>query len=365
MRKGIVKTSVVMALLLVAGQFVSCDKKEPVPVKKVEVLADNIENTETEVVKEEIIYRKPVVFITGIDTEEQKFYKSARSYFLEKEYEVVDHAFSMQEIFNWLNKNYDGSVYGEIHVVAKHNPWEGLEFETLVKGDNVTAESLRKAITLGELPTLKEGIKKETKVVFHSEALGDNEALMKTLKDAFVANEVPNVVASPYISVFGGEFSEHYLAKPYYVFHPYAGSPGMTDLSKEIARKYPEEKEIHWYDALNNEKERYVGDVYKKRFSIPVKFEFDYTNSDNEMPKFKLPEEIMDWIEQDEELSKVMSKYNIPLEKWRWRSTVKGNKLIIKGKVTVLCVLKPLIKPYGDLQHVEPDTENLRLYAMM
>jgi hypothetical protein len=78
-----------------------------------------------------------------------------------------------------------------------------------------------------------------------------------------------------------------------------------------------------------------------------------------------MPEEIMDWIDQDEELSKAMQKYNIPLEKFRWRSVVKGNKLIIKGKVTVLCVLKPLIKPYGDLQHLEPDTDNLRLYAVM
>jgi hypothetical protein len=63
-------------------------------------------------------------------------------------------------------------------------------------------------------------------------------------------------------------------------------------------------------------------------------------------------EEIMDWIEQDEKLVKVLSSYNIPIEKFRWRSIVKGNKLIIKGKTTVLCVLKPLIKPYGDLQHV-------------
>ena len=72
----------------------------------------------------------------------------------------------------------------------------------------------------------------------------------------------------------------------------------------------------------------------------------------------------MDWIEQDEKLMKVLSSYNIPIEKFRWRSIVKGNKLIIKGKTTVLCVLKPLIKPYGDLQHVEPDTNNLRLYAI-
>lgn len=363
MRKGIVKASIVMGLLLAAGQFVSCGPTEP--AKKTEVIADNIENAETDVVKEEMIYRKPVVFITGIDNSEQNFYKSARSYFLEKEFEVVDYAFSIQEIFTWLNKNYDGTTYGEVHIVAMHNPWEGLSMETLIKGDNVTAQSLRKAITLGQLPTLKEGIKKQTKIVFHSQALGENTDLMKTLKDAFVADEVPNVVASPYVDVFGGEFSEHYLAKPYYVFYPYGNSPGKTDLSKEIARKYPEEKDIDWYDALTNWNERYVGDAYVDRFSIPVQWEFDYTNSDEEMPKFKLPEEIMDWIEQDEELSKVISKYNIPLEKYRWRSYVKGNKLIIKGKTTVLCVLKPLIKPYGDLQHVEPDTENLRLYAMM
>ncbi len=363
MRKGIVKASVVMGLLLVMGQFASCGSKAE--EKEIDVIADNITIVETEKVSEEIVFRKPVVFITGIDTEEKKFYKNARNYFLSKEFEVVDYAFSMQEIFKWLNENYNGSTYGEIHVVAEHNPWQGLGFETLIKGDNVTAESLRKAITLGELPSLKNGIKKETKVVFHSQALGDNESLMKTLKDAFVADEVPNVVASPYVDIFGGEFSEHYLAKPYYVFYPYAHSPGKTDLSKEIARKYPEEKEIDWYDALNNEKERYIGDSYTKRFSIPVQFEFDYTNSDNEMPKFKLPEEIMDWIDQDEELSRAMDKYNIPLEKFRWRSITKGNKLIIKGKVTVLCVLKPLIKPYGDLQHIEPDTENLRLYASM
>ena len=363
MRKGIVKASVVMGLLLVAGQFTSCDKKEP--VKKVEVIADNISSEEIDIVTEDIMYRKPVVFITGIDQEDQTFYKNARNYFLEKKFEVVDYAFSMQEIFTWLNSNYDGTTYGEIHVVANHNPWEGLEFETLIKGENVTAESLRKAITLGELPSLKNGIKKQTKVVFHSQALGDNESLMKTLKDAFVSDEVPSVVASPYVDIFGGEFSEHYLAKPYYVFYPYAHSPGKLDLSKEIARKYPQEKDIDWYEALHNKEERYIGDAYTKRFSIPVEFEFDYTNSDNEMPKFKLPEEIMDWIDQDEQLSKVMSKYNIPLEKFRWRSMAKGNKLIIKGKVTVLCVLKPLIKPYGDLQHVEPDTENLRLYAMM
>ena len=356
MKTRIATTGLAIGLLLIIGMFESCNKKET----KTAEIAEVVESVE---VKNEIL-RQPVVFITGIDKGDNKFYKSAREYFINKQYEVVDYTFSLQEVFTWLNKNYDGNSYGEIHIVSHGNPWRGLSMETLIKGERITAESLRKAITQGKLPTIKEGISQNTKVVFHSCALGENTDLMKALKDAFVADEVPNVVASPYYNVFGGEFSEHYLAKPYYVFYPTANSPGKVDLSKEIARKYPEEKDIDWYDALNNEVERYVGDAYTYQFSIPVEWEFDYTNSDDAMPKFKSPEAIMDWIADDEALSKVINKFNIPLEKFRWRSYVKGNKLIVKGKTTVLCVLKPLIKPYGDLEHVEPDTENLRLYAM-
>lgn len=360
MKKAIGKASVVMGLLLAVGTFANCDKKEGTKNAQVADLIETVETTET---KAEIL-RQPVVFITGIDKGDNQFYKNARQYFINKQYEVVDYTFSMQEVFTWLNKNYDGNSYGEIHIVTHSNPWRGLSMETLIKGERVTTESLRKAITLGQLPELKVGISKNTKVVFHSCGLGENAPLMKTLKDAFVADEVPSVIASPYYNVFGGEFSEHYLAKPYYGFYPTANSPGKVDLAKEFARKYKEEKDIDWYDALNNYKERYVGDAYTYQFNVPVEWEFDYTNSDDVMPTFKIQEDIMDWIAEDEELSKVISAYNIPVEKFRWKSYVKGNKLVIKGKTTVLCVLKPLIKPYGDLQHVEPDTENLRLYAM-
>ena len=360
MKNEIVKASLAIGLLLVTSQFASCDSKKEVKTTETTTSTTQID---TPIEKNEI-FRQPVVFIAGIDSEEQNFYKSARDYFIEKDYEVVDYAFSMQEVFTWLNNNYDGTSYGEIHIVSNSNPWKGAEMETLIKGDRVTTENLRKVITQGTLPTLKQGISSNTKVVFHSKGIGQDTQLMKTLKDAFVANEVPNVIASPYVDVFDGEFSSHYLAKPYYVFFLYSQSPGKVDLSKEIARKYSNEKEIDWYDALNNETERYIGDAYTQRFSIPVQWEFDYTNSDNEMPNFKLPEEIMDWIEQDEQLLSVINSFDIPVDKFRWRSYKKGNKLIIKGKTTILCVLKPLIKPYGDLQHIEPDTENLRLYAM-
>lgn len=357
MKRTIKKAGMILGIILLIGQLSSCEKRE---VEK--EIAENV--SQENLIKKEEILRGPVVFITGIDTGKNTFYKSARSYFMAKQYEVVDHAFSLQEIFTWLNKNYDGNRYGEIHIVSHSNPWRGLSLETIVKGDRTTKESLRKVMTQGKLPKLKDVISSNTKIVFHSCGLGENIALMKTLKDAFVANEVPNVVASPYYNVFGGEFSDHYLAKPYYGFYPTANSPGKVDLSKEFARTYPEEKDIDWYDALHNTAERYVGDAYTYKFNVAVKWEFDYTNSDDTMPIFKLQEEIMDWIAEDELLSKEMSAYNIPLEKFRWRAIKKGNTLTIKGKTVVVCILKPLIKPYGDLKHIEPDTDNLRLYAL-
>lgn len=360
MKRNFKNTNLIMSLLVVAAMITSCDQKKKTPKVPVVVAEELIVDETVKTVES----RNPIVFITGIDKGDNTFYKNAREYFINQNYQVVDYAFSMQEIFTWLNKNYDGSPYGELHIVSHSNPWRGLSLETVIKGDRVTATSLQKVMAENKLPSLENGILQSTKVIFHSCGLGENQELMKALKTAFVAEEAAQVVASPYYNVFGGEFSEHYLAKPYYVFYPTANSPGKVDLSKEIARKYPEEKEIDWYDALNNEKERYVGDAYTYQFNIPIEWEFDYTNSDDEMPTFKIAEEIMDWIAEDELLAKEIAKFDIPVEKFRWKATAKGNKLIIKGKTTVLCVLKPLIKPYGDLQHIEPDTENLRLYAM-
>lgn len=357
MKRTIKKTGMILGIVLLAAQLSSCGGEKINTKETTEKMA--VEN----VVKKEETLRAPVVFITGIDEGSNSFYKSARSYFLSKEYEVVDHAFSLQEVMTWLNKNYDGNNYGEIHIVSHSNPWRGLSMETVIKGDRTTKESLRKAMTQGTLPQLNNVFSTNTKIIFHSCGLGENKELMKTIKDVFVTDIVPNVIASPYYNVFGGEFSEHYLAKPYYGFYPTAGSPGKVDLSKEFARAYPEEKDIDWYDALSNKAERYIGDPYTFKFNVAVKWEFDYTNSDDEMPNFKIKEEIMDWIAEDELLSKEMNAYNIPLEKFRWRTFKKGSTLIIKGKTVVVCVLKPLIKPYGDLEHIKPDTDNLRLYA--
>lgn len=362
MNKAFRKSVLATALILTSSIFINCDKKAKINDNKTKIAV--IENTLEHTVKEEIEVRKPIVFITGFDKGEETFYNNARMYFKEKEFNIVEDKYSLEEIISWLNTNESKNPYGEIHIVNKSNPYKGMTLETVVNGERVTAESLRRNITKGDLPFLNESINSNSKIIFHANGLAENEDLMSTLKDAFCADETPNVIASPYYSIFNGEFSKHYLAKPFYVFYPTANSPGKVDLSKEIARKYPEEKDVDWLDALKNEEERYIGDAYSTQFSIPVKFELDYHNSDDEVPTFEIQEEVMDFIEQQESLYSEIKKMNIPLEKFRWTWKIKNSTLIIKGKTTGLIVLKPLIKPYGDLEHIKPDTNNKRLYAM-
>ena len=363
MRTFLKKSVFVAGLVVLSSPFISCDTNEPKKENNNIIIADNTASKDV-AEKTEVESRKPIVFIAGFDKGNEVFYSNARKYFQEKGLKVIDGQYSLEEIIVWLNNNANKNPYGEVHIVNKSNPYKGMNLETIIRGDKITTENLRKTITQGTLPTLKDVVNNNTKIVFHASGLVENKELLKTLKDAFSAKKLPKVIASPYHTIFGGKFSNHYLAQPYYVFYPTAKSPGKTDLSKEIARKYPNEKDIDWFDALHNEEERFVGDAFTTQFSIPIKWEFGYHHTDDEMPVFTSEEEVMDWIEQHEELMVEINNYNIPLDKFRWNWKVKNSTLIIRGRTTGLCVLKPLIKPYGDLKHIEPDTSNKRLYAM-
>lgn len=362
MKNIVKKVAFISGLILISSPFISCNKNELKP-ESIKASATTHKALALHTSKK-VIARAPIVFIAGFDTGNETYYSNARNYFKEKGLKVVDGQYSLEEIITWLNENALQNPYGEIHIVNKSNPYKGMNLETIIRGTHVNTTSLQNAINKGTLPVLKDVVNTNTKIIFHASGLTENTQLLQTLKKAFTSKQTPKVIASAYHTVFGGKFSNHYLAQPYYVFYPTAKSPGITDLSKEIAKKYPEEKDINWFDALNNEEERYVGEAYSTQFSIPIKWKFDYLFTDEEIPTFTMPEEVMDWIEQQQDLMAELNAYNIPIDKYRWTWSVKDTTLIIRGRTTVVCVLKPLIKPYGDLEHIEPDTNNKRLYGM-
>ena len=57
------------------------------------------------------------------------------------------------------------------NIVNKTNPWLGMNLETVVNGKKITSESLQESINEGNIPTLKNVITNDTKIIFHANQL--------------------------------------------------------------------------------------------------------------------------------------------------------------------------------------------------
>jgi hypothetical protein len=286
---------------------------------------------------------QPLVFIAGFDEGDNTYYTNAKTYFDNENYQVVENVFSLAEILAWLRLHYDSKLYGDIHIVSHSNPWRGLSMKTSEEGERITEVHLAKAIQENEIIPLAENfLPKGLKIIFHSCGLGKNKALLTSLKKAFTYDATLRIYASELFNVFGGKYAEHYLAKTYYGYYPTAHSPGPRALAREFEQKYPTVR-ADWETVLKTRAEQLPGELYTYRFNIPVEWEFEFEEA-SDIPSFTSKQQIMDWISENEDLANAIKEFNIPIEKFRWLTKVKGNTLVIKGKTTVLCVMQPVMK---------------------
>ncbi|MCF6279042.1 MAG: hypothetical protein L3J14_01710 [Flavobacteriaceae bacterium] len=353
--KNVIKLSVMAIAIAFVGCNKTSEKKETITTPVFSEVA-TVASSALEDAKD---LGRSVVFITGIDTGSKSYYSDAKNYFETKNNEIVETAYSLQEIILWLNVNKGKQPFSEVHIVT-NNKMSQVQLETTIKGKTLSSLSIKESVEKGLLPKLDNVLKSDAKVVVHSSGLGSNTALIDSFKQVFSTNIKPSVIASENISVFGGEFTEHYLAKPYYGFYPTANSPGRVDLSKEFAVKYPN-SEIDWLSAMSNKEERFQGDVYSYKFNVPVKWEIAY-EEDEGMPSFLTLEDLYLFMQDNDMISSELKELNIPIEKYRWYQTVEGDTLVIKGVATVVCVLKPLMSRAYPSEYIIPNSDNLRLY---
>lgn len=351
------KTSIKISLLVAAFSVMACSQKKEIPT-----IAMNT-SIEEQVISSDsssiAIETRSVVFITGYDKGSKTFYSDAKTYFSDLDVEIVESAYSIQEMILWLNINYNDKPFSEIHIVS-NNKWTELPLETTIKGKNVNALTIQESSKDGSLPKLNNVLQTNTRLVFHASNLGANTQLLNEFKKVFSSDVVPSIVATEMVSVFGSEFTAHYLAKPYYTFYPTANSPGRVDLGKQFTKTY-KNADIDWLSAMNNPTERFQGDIYSYKFNIPLNYEFDF-EGDDEMPVFKSVEELKNWMLSNDEILKDLELLGIPLDKFRLYETVRGDKLIIKGKVTVVCVMEPVMSLAYPSEYMIPSIDNLRLY---
>jgi len=311
-------------------------------------------------------YKKPlqtVVFIAGFDEGDNQYYTNAKNYFKGKELTIVQGIYSLQEIIAWLNEKGAHQNYDEIHIVSHSNAWLGMSLKAAKNGERISLKALQHAQKANKIPSVKNGITHKTKVIFHSCGLGENVALLKALKNALSSEEIPNVYASSFFNVFGSKYAGHYLAKPYYVFYPTAESPGPRQLARELEATYPQTP-INWHKAMKTRKEPGLGEAYSYKFNIPIDWEFSF-DSPAVVPKLKTRDAIMDWIAETPEMAELIFELNIPIEKYRWKTKIQGNKLLIKGKTTALCVLAPILQQNDTNEYRKPGVEDRRLYQKL
>ncbi len=308
--------------------------------------------------------KESIVFIAGFDEGDNTYYTNAKNYFKSQGLKVIDNLYSIAEIVAYLNES-SVKAYEKVHIVSHSNAWLGMSLKTFKNGERITVESILKERENNNINVLESGVTHESKIIFHSCGLGENKVLLEQLKQVFTINKElkPTVVASSFFNVFGGKYAGHYLAKPYYGYYPTAESPGPTALSKEFKVSYPNEK-IDWYTALKTRKEASLGEPYSYKFNIPVEWEFTFDDS-SEIPLLKNRDEIMDWVSEDAEMASTLFALQIPIEKYRWRSKIKGNTLYIKGKTTVLCVLEPILEDNDASEYKNLDFKDDFLYQIL
>lgn len=301
-----------------------------------------------------------VVFIAGFDEDDNTYYANAAKHFNDKNIPVIHGLNAISQIIAYLNTS--SITYHKVHIVSHSNAWRGMALLTTAKGQRITATVLQESLATGAFPLLKT-TKVPQAVIFHSCGLGAHKQLVSLLKASFTNQKAPTVFASSYFNIFGGKFSSHYLAQPYYVFYPTAQSPGPLALSKEIATTYPSQQQ-DWLTHLKTREETTLGNPYSYKFNIPLVWEVAFNNKE-EIPVLKDKEAIMDFIITQDALARELFKLSIPIEKFRWSTYVQQNKLVIKGKTTALCVLAPVMQAQKKLAYATPQITNPDLYVQL
>ncbi len=347
------------ALIVVFTSTLTCEKGS-----LNEVTASNLE-TETTTLDTYLTAEKntrSIAYIAGFDEGENLYYTNAKTHFSNLKIPIIEGLYSLNEIIDHLNST--TQTFTEIHIISHSNPWAGMSLKVDKNGDRITALNLDKALENKKISVVNSNINANTKIIFHSCGLGANIPLIQSLKHTFTNDVAPQIVASPYFNIYGGDYVDHYLAAPYYVSYPTANSPGPLALSKEIALTYPE-VDIDWQTALITRNETTPTTVYSYRFNIPVNWELSFNNT-SEIPKLETREDIMDFVSEQDEMAIALYEIGIPIEKYRWIIKVSEEKktIVIKGKTTVLCVLDPIENPNDRGNYAVPAFTNKNLYTI-
>jgi len=305
--------------------------------------------------------RQHITFIMGEDKDpENPYYMQAENYYRthpEARTEwVITHLRSLKEVRDYLTEHAQGK-WGIINLVVHSNEWTGMGVSVLPEGVRATSESIYAAIDEGHFRPLPSDIADErTELQIHACALGKNEDLLDAISTAFggEAKGSPRVRSTKkfiqYITAENG--TQRYLNEYWHTAFKTGYRPHNIRLTKDLEEKYPYAP-VYFYEALKRTQPRFAGDSYHYFFNVPVNWIVTFpTKADR--PTLDTNEAKEAFLENQIELLEQVADLGIAPEKFRWQykyidhtfadGTTKP-AILIKGKTSILCILKSLSAP--------------------
>ena len=310
--------------------------------------------------EEKITYKhRSITFVIGEDKSTNKYYTYAAQYFRQHEMgennKVIIAPMTLVEILNHLNTIPDDERWDKINIISHGNSWTGLAIKVSPKGPRTTLESILDLERNGQIPTLKSGIFDEhSHIILFACGLGLNDALMYKLKEVFASDSSPILTSTKLFNIFsvGKTTSKHSLAYFYNSFYKPNRYLGKPNLVTQLKKRYPD-IDIDWLAALKRKVPKYPGQPFSYKYHIPISWTEVYAEKEDR-PKLKTESDIIDWILNQPEFLNLIKEYDIPLNKYQWSVRYKNYTnsdgeirpaMRIKGKTTVMSVLKELVKP--------------------
>ncbi len=302
---------------------------------------------------------RSITFIVGEDKSANKYYTYAAKYFRQHEMsennKVIIAPLSFIEIMNYLNTIPDNEKWDKINIISHGNSWTGLAVKIKKNGPRTTLESVMDAQSNGELPVLKNGIYDEhSRIILYACGLGLNEGLMYKLKEVLAADKSPIITSTKLFNIFsaGPTTSKHSLAYFYNSFYRPDRYLGKGNLEKQLRSRYPD-VDIDWMAALKRKLPDYPGQAFSYKYHIPISWTEVYL-AKADRPSLKSRSDIINWVLNQPEFLRLVEEYDIPLIKYQWSvqylnyTNADGETrpaMRVKGKTTVVSVLKELVDP--------------------
>lgn len=245
--------------------------------------------------------------------------------------------------------------YRLINLVSHGNEFIDLQATLTPHGSRISATSLLEALANSTLLPLDNSVvDSNTLVYLHGCAVGQNQALLDALADAFGGEAT--VKASrlfeyyAYLSANHNPQSiRHYFARTWYAYYHPDSAIDEQRLVRQLRKSYPADN-VDWLDGLHRRFQNDPSELYHYSFVVPVRYSEYYERAEDK-PSVGSAAKRKQWIDSHPDFRALLDSTHIPQRYFQTKfyrlSAVTDDGIHLTGlqaraRAGVICLIQPL-----------------------